>query len=244
MDYHVTPDSSLGFALSGGGTNWDLAQGLGNGRSDTFQAGLYGTTNAGPAYLSAAVAFANHWMTTDRIAFGGDQLRASFQGQSYGARFETGYRVMALPAVGLTPYAALQAQSFHTPSYSETDLSGGGFGLNYNAMNATDTRSEFGARFDNFQVFGTMPVVLRASAAWAHDWVSNPALGATFESLPGASFTVNGAAPPTELGARHGRRQALHHAFAFTDGQIRRRICPKRAGLCRHRYAALHVVIC
>ena len=32
-----------------------------------------------------------------------------------------------------TPYAALQAQSFHTPTYSETDLTGDGFGLTYNA---------------------------------------------------------------------------------------------------------------
>ena len=31
--------------------------------------------------------------------------------------------------IGVTPYAALQVQDFHTPSYSETDLSGGGFGL-------------------------------------------------------------------------------------------------------------------
>ena len=32
--------------------------------------------------------------------------------------------------------------------------------------------------------------------AWAHDFVSNPALGAVFQSLPGASFTVNGAPIP------------------------------------------------
>ena len=42
--------------------------------------------------------------------------------------------------IGVTPYAALQVQDFHTPGYSETDLTGGGFGLTYNAMNATDTR--------------------------------------------------------------------------------------------------------
>jgi hypothetical protein len=29
--------------------------------------------------------------------------------------------------IGVTPYAALQTQWFHTPSYSETDLTGGGF---------------------------------------------------------------------------------------------------------------------
>ncbi len=41
-----------------------------------------------------------------------------------------------------------------------------------------------------------MPLILRARLAWAHDWVSNPTLDAVFESLPGASFTVNGAPIP------------------------------------------------
>ena len=31
--------------------------------------------------------------------------------------------------------------------------------------------------------------------AWAHDWVSNPALAAAFQALPGTSFIVNGATP-------------------------------------------------
>ena len=198
MTYHVTPGTDYGFALAGGGTNWNLAQSLGSGRSDSFQAGVYGTTHFGPAYLSGALAFANHWFTTNRIAVG-DDLTANFQGQSYAARGEAGYRY-AVPVtgyiVGVTPYAALQVQDFHTPSYSETDLSGGGFGLSYNAVNATDTRSELGARFDNLTVWDGMPLVLRGRLAWAHDWVSNPALGAVFQALPGSNFTVNGAAPP------------------------------------------------
>ena len=196
LDYHFTSDAVAGFALAGGGTNWGLAQGLGGGRSDAFQAGVYGTTHMGPAYIAAALAFANHWMTTNRIAFGGDQLTASFNGQSYAGRVEAGYRYAALPTIGITPYAALQAQSFHTPNYSETDLTGGGFGLSYSAMSATDTRSELGARFDDLMMLGAMPVLLRARAAWAHDWVSNPSLDAVFEALPGAGFTVNGATPP------------------------------------------------
>jgi uncharacterized protein with beta-barrel porin domain len=95
-----------------------------------------------------------------------------------------------------TPYAALQVQDFHTPSYSESDLTGGGFGLSYNAVSATDTRSELGARFDNLTMWNGTPVVLRGRLAWAHDWVSNPSLGAVFETLPGSNFTVNGAAVP------------------------------------------------
>jgi autotransporter-associated beta strand protein len=195
MDYHFTRDTTAGFALAGGGTNWNLAQGLGGGRSDAFQAGVYGASRAGPSYLAVALAVANHWMTTNRIALG-DQLTAKFDGQSYGGRLEAGYRYSALPTVGVTPYAAVQAQSFHTPSYSETDLTGGGFGLSYGAMTGTDTRGELGARFDDLTTLAGKPLVLRARVAWAHDWVSNPALGAVFQALPGASFTVNGAAPP------------------------------------------------
>jgi uncharacterized protein with beta-barrel porin domain len=63
-------------------------------------------------------------------------------------------------------------------------------------MNSTDVRSELGARFDNPEVIGGMPLLLRARVAWAHDWVSNPSLSAAFESLPGANFTVNGAPLP------------------------------------------------
>jgi uncharacterized protein with beta-barrel porin domain len=199
MDYRATPDFTYGFGLAGGGTDWNLAQGLGSGRSDSFQAGVYAKAHAGPAYLSAALAFANHWFTTDRAALG-DQLRANFTGQSYAARLEGGYRY-AVPItgaiVGVTPYAALQAQDFHTPSYSETDLTGGGLGLSYASMNATDARSELGARFDNLQVVNGLPLVLRGRLAWAHDWYTNAtALNAAFETLPGSNFTVNGAASP------------------------------------------------
>ncbi len=34
---------------------------------------------------------------------------------------------------------------------------------------------------------------------WAHDWFSNLAVTPSFQALPGASFVVNGAAPPHDL---------------------------------------------
>ena len=77
LDYHLTPDTVVGFALAGAGTDWSLSQGLGGGKSDAFQAGVYGATRSGPAYLAAAFAFANHWMSTDRVAVG-DHLTANF----------------------------------------------------------------------------------------------------------------------------------------------------------------------
>jgi autotransporter-associated beta strand protein len=195
LDYHLTRDTVIGFALAGGGTDWSLAQGIGGGKSDAFQAGLYGATRWGPAYAAAAFAFTNHWMSTDRFAFAGDHLTASFNAQSFGGRVESGYRFATLYG-GLTPYAAIQAQNFRTPGYTESDLTAGGFALSYNSRNATDTRSELGARFDNQMRLDPYRVLaLRARLAWAHDWISDPTLPAVFQTLPGASFIVNGATP-------------------------------------------------
>ena len=195
LDYRVTPNTVVGIALAGGGTNWSLANGLGGGKSDAFQAGVYGVTRSGPAYLAAALAFTNHWMSTDRFAFAGDHLTASFNAQSLGARVESGYRFATIFG-GIAPYAAIQAQSFRTPTYRETDVNGGGFALGYNGRTATDTRSELGARFDRLLALNpNAALALRARLAWAHDWVSNSTLAAVFQALPGASFIVNGAAP-------------------------------------------------
>jgi autotransporter-associated beta strand protein len=195
LDYHLTRDSVVGVALAGGGTNWSLAQGLGGGKSDAFQAGLYGTTRWGAAYVAAALAFTNHWMSTDRFAFAGDHLSASFNAQSFGGRVESGYRIATIYG-GLTPYAAIQAQNFRTPTYSEADLTAGGFALGYNSRSASDTRSELGGRFDRLLLLNPeAALTLRARVAWAHDWVSDPTLAAVFQALPGASFLVNGATP-------------------------------------------------
>jgi outer membrane autotransporter protein len=195
LDYRLTPDTVVGFAFAGGGTDWNLSQGLGGGKSDAFQAGVYGATRSGQAYLAAAFAFTNHWMSTDRFSFAGDHLTAKFNAQSIGGRLEGGYRLGWMFG-GITPYAAIQAQSFRTPDYDETDVNGGGFGLGFAGRTATDTRSELGARFDNqMLLYPGAVLALRARLAWAHDWVSDPTLAALFQALPGAGFIVNGATP-------------------------------------------------
>jgi autotransporter-associated beta strand protein len=195
FDYRLTPNTVVGVAFAGAGTDWSVAQGLGGGKSDAFQAGVYGVTRWDALYLAASFAYTNHWMSTDRFAFAGDHLTASFNAQSLGGRIEGGYRLGSVLGA-LTPYAAVQVQSFRTPSYSETDVTGGGFALAYNARTGTDTRSELGARFDRVVAFNpTAVVALRGRLAWAHDWVSDPTLAAVFRTLPGASFVVNGAVP-------------------------------------------------
>lgn len=195
-EYLISPASFIGFSLGGGGTNWGLGQGLGTGRSDALQLGIYGKSYFGPAYVAASITYSEYWMSTDRMAFASNHLTASFNAQSYGGRGEAGYRI-ASPLVAVTPYAAVQSQAFVTPGYSETDVSGGGFGMTYAGATATDTRGEAGAWFDHATALSpTAVLTLRGKLAYAHDWVSDPALAATFQALQGSRFVVTGAEPP------------------------------------------------
>jgi len=198
FDYRFAANSVVGFALAGGGTSWSLSQGLGGGNSDAIQVGIYGATRRGPAYLAGDIVFTNHFMSTDRLAYAGDHLQADFNAQSYGGRLEGGYR-FETAFVGLAPYAAIQTQSFHTPGYSETGTFADAFALTFASRNATDTRGELGARFDRaWSVNPGEVLVVRARAAWAHDWVSDPSMMPTFQALPGSSFTVYGAPMPRD----------------------------------------------
>src|SRR6516164_967766 len=104
--------------------------------------------------------------------------------------------IASRPCSAGSRHAAIQAQNFHTPSYSEADLTSGGFALGFNSRSATDTRSELGGRFDRLLLLNPeAALTMRARVAWAHDWISDPSLAALFQALPGASFVVNGATP-------------------------------------------------
>jgi outer membrane autotransporter protein len=204
IDYHVSPDTIVGFALAGGGTSWSLSAGMGGGRSDVFLAGLYGSKQLGQAYVSGALTYGSNWMSTSRsiAAAGPDTLSASFNAQSFGARLEGGYRIASALAFGVTPYAAVQAQAFRSPGYSESGALGtpDPFGLTYAAQTATVVRSELGSRFDKiFAQPDRSSVDLFGRLAWAYDWQSSPNLTATFIGFPTATFVVNGAAPPSSL---------------------------------------------
>ncbi|OSJ21458.1 autotransporter [Bradyrhizobium japonicum] len=194
-DYRVSVDTLVGFALGGGGLNYSVANAMGSGSADLFQAGVYGRHNFGPAYVSAALAYGWHDVTTNRtVAPGGfDQLQGRFKADTFSARFEGGYR-FTTPLVGITPYAAAQVTNFNLPNYSEVSLNGGGlFALNYASQSVTDTRSELGLRTDKAYAMQNGVLTLRGRAAWAHDYNPSRAVTALFQTLPGTSFVVNGA---------------------------------------------------
>jgi uncharacterized protein with beta-barrel porin domain len=207
-DYLFSPDTIAGFALAGGGTNFVIANGLGGGRSDLFQAGVYARHTFGAAYIAGALGYGWQDVTTDRTVTlaGFDQLQARFNANAFSAnafsgRLEGGYRFVTpwIGGVGITPYAAGQFTTFDLPAYAEQAIgSTNNFALAFGAKSVTDPRTELGFRTDQSfapaDILTDAILILRGRFAWAHDCNADRSIGATFQTLPGASFVVNGAA--------------------------------------------------
>jgi uncharacterized protein with beta-barrel porin domain len=196
-DYRFSPNTLAGFALAGGATQFSV-NGLGSGRSDLFQAGAFVRHTVGAAYLTGALAYGWQDVTTDRTVTvaGADLLRANFNANAFSGRIEGGYRfITPWMAVGLTPYAAGQFTTFDLPAYAEQAIAGANtFALSYGAKSVTASRSELGLRSDKSFAVQNGIFTLRGRAAWAHDFNPDRNISATFQTLPGASFIVNGAA--------------------------------------------------
>jgi uncharacterized protein with beta-barrel porin domain len=194
-DYRFSAFTTAGFALAGGGTNFSVAN-VGSGRSDLFQAGAFVRHTVGSAYISAALAYGWQDITTNRTVTvaGIDQLRAEFNANAYSGRVEGGYRFVT-PWMGITPYAAGQFTTFDLPAYAEQAIVGANtFALAYNGKSVTDPRSELGIRSDKSWAVQDGIFTLRGRLAWAHDFNPDRNIAATFQTLPGATFVVGGAA--------------------------------------------------
>jgi len=250
LDYSVMP-TTIGFALAGGGANFGLADGLGGGSSDLFQAAIYSRTYFNAAYVAAALAYGWDGVSTSRYVTlaGTDNLIASFSAEQIAGRIEGGYRFAVPNVLGLpghewvVPYAALQMQAFYTPSYSESAASGSSsiFALNYAAQTTTTTRTELGAWFDRIIALDNSTILaLRTRTAWAHDYWSGLDISAAFQSLPGSGFTVSGALPAANsLLASAGAEIAFKNGFSidcWLDSELAQR-SQIYSGNARLRYA-------
>jgi autotransporter-associated beta strand protein len=198
-DYRFSPNTVAGFALAGGGTHFNVANG-GSGNSDLFQAGAYLRHTEGAAFIAAALAYGWQDVTTNRTvtAAGIDSLRANFKTNAVSGRLEGGYKV-ATGAGDITPYAAGQFTTYRLPSYMEQVAFGAGtFALNYAGKDVTATRSELGMKAEKAVPMTDATLMLRGRLAWAHDFNTDRNVQATFQSLPGSAFVVNGATPAAD----------------------------------------------
>nr|WP_246740017.1 autotransporter outer membrane beta-barrel domain-containing protein [Bradyrhizobium aeschynomenes] len=191
----LSPLTRIGFALGGAGSSAALDGGFGTSRADMFNAALYGRHDFGASYVAGLIGYSWQQASTDRTVTvaGTDVLHAAFHPQALSARLETGRRFGA-PSFAVVPYAAVQTTAFFLPTYAETATSGSNqFALSYAARSATTTRSELGLRVSSDHAATAGLLTLRGRLAWAHDSFSGQGANATFQTLPGATFTVFGA---------------------------------------------------
>ncbi len=192
-DYRIAADTVAGFALGGGATSFNTF-GLGSGTSDLFQAGAFIRQQMGRSHVTASVAYAWQDVTTDRSVAGLDRLQGRFNANSWSGRIEAGHR-FGLASVGVTPYAAGQFSTLSLPGYRETALSGPGtFALAYAGQDTSRLRGELGLRADAQLIIAGKPLKLEAGAAWIRNGNTGTRALASFQTLPGASFSVGGTA--------------------------------------------------
>ena len=208
-DYWLSPQTIAGFALAGGGTNFSVANG-GSGRSDLFQAGAFVRHNVGSAYITGALAYGWQDVTTDRTVTvaGPELLRAHFNANAFSGRIEGGNRYLTpwMGGIGLTPYAAAQVTAFRPAGLCRerrfrrphlcADLR--------RKERDGDAQRAWSAQRQIIHVVGDAILTLRGRAAWAHDFNPDRSIAATFQTLPGASFVVNGAGAGARCGPDHG----------------------------------------
>lgn len=190
----------LGVAVASGTSNWFLGGGLGNGRTNALQAGLYGRTTVGPLYLAVAGAWGLHGVSTQRsVPYLADSLTANYTATSWSGRAEMGYR-LAFGDYGITPFIAGQSQVVNTPGFCEASQVGNGAALCFNANSTPSLRSEIGIDGDAAlgNILGSR-AKLMARLAWAHEYQTTGSVSAWFQSLPGSTFAVSGASMPSDM---------------------------------------------
>jgi uncharacterized protein with beta-barrel porin domain len=141
------------------------------------------------------------WFTQagSRLNHGRAVSKRYFNANAFSGWLEGSYRFVApwIGGIGITPYAAGQFTTFDLPGYAEQSIVGSNvFALAYGSQSAA--RSELGMRADKSYAMQDAILTLRGRVAWAHEYDPNRSIAATFQTLPGASFVVNGAAQASD----------------------------------------------
>ena len=141
------------------------------------------------------------------------------------------------------PTPPAQFTTFDLPAYAEQAIVGTNkFALAYGAKDVTDTRSELGIRTDKSFAMPDGILTLRGRFAWAHDFDPDRSIAATFQTLPGASFVVNGAAQAARLRADDRFRRDEMDQRLVGGRDLRRRVLQRHQQLRRQGRGAVHVV--
>jgi len=201
LDRLVLPGTRVGVTTGySTGTQW-VSGFAGQGRSDTFNVGLYGTYAQGPVYADALAGYAYSWNQMWRpISLPGLQPRTALgqtgASQWYG-QLEAGYRVEigTAAAAFVTPFARLQGYTGTQNGFTETGAQS--LDLTVAQQTTTSLRSVLGAQLGGSLDLGWREkLALQLRLGWSHEYadVSRP-VTATLAGAAAMAFTTYGISP-------------------------------------------------
>jgi fibronectin-binding autotransporter adhesin len=190
LEYRYNDRATVGFALSGGNASFSLTDNLGSGSNNAAMLGVYGKFSSGDYGLSAA-AFTGFQDTEYKRSVLTENLAGKANGLSLGGRVEAS-RKFEMGAMIVSPYVALQAQTFRLNGYSEKAADGGGAtaALTYGSQASNSVRSEIGFGVD---YAANLRQRLNFRVAYAHEYADGVSTKAAFVGAQNAPFTTYGA---------------------------------------------------
>lgn len=199
-DRRITADFLAGFAVGGSRSHFSVDSLSTGGRADAAHLGFYAVHTFGPAYLAATLHYARVDTSVERTITGigtTEYAKGRFASDQLGGRLEFGWK-QAQRGYSLTPFVAIEPTALWQRAYTESSTTVGGgpglLGLSYGANTVTSFPTYLGAQFDMHRQLDNGQILspyLRAS--WVHEFNPDRSIHASFISIPGAGFTVDGA---------------------------------------------------
>jgi uncharacterized protein with beta-barrel porin domain len=198
LDRMITPTTRLGVTAGyTAGSQW-VGGYDGTGRTDTFQAGLYGGFAQDKVYADAIIGYAYSYNQMWRnITIPGLQQRTA-QGRTGANQFfgqlETGYRVDVGGAAEafVTPFVRLQAYTGTQNAFTET----GAQSLNLSVVQQTTNslRTVIGAQLGGAMNLGWRDkLAMQFRLGWSHEYAdTGRPVTATLAGVPAMAFTTYG----------------------------------------------------
>ena len=197
-DYRLAANTLAGFALAGGGTNFSVANAMGSGHSDLFQAGAF-LRHTGRRVVPHGRA--GLWLARRHHQPHGHHRRhrsvaRALQRQCLLRPHRRRQPFRRAGVDGLRHHAVRRRAIHHVRTASlcrERALRRQHIRPELHLEECHGFAQRLGVRTDKSFTLADAILTLRSRLAWAYDFNPTPSIGATFQTLPGASFVVNGA---------------------------------------------------
>jgi outer membrane autotransporter protein len=200
FDVLANPNLLLGVGVGGSTSRFDVRDRATSGTLDGVHIGGYAMQRWGTTYASALVSYARFNNSTSRSITGigpSETATGSFTSDQLGGRLEIG-NTWNYGRYNVTPFAAMQVAQLWQNGYAETSITGAGtpgmLGLSYQPITVTSVPTSLGAQIDSRIALGNgMMWSPYLRAAWVHEFNPARSINATFNTIPAASFVVDGA---------------------------------------------------